>query len=112
MGTFSVAIDIGSQGGEQWETVNALVDTGSTYTWVPREILRRLDVNPQFQQEFETADGRVVERDMAETAVRWNNQIRQTLVVFAGVGDAILLGAYSLEGFALAPDPVNERLVR
>ena len=35
-----------------------------------------------------------------------------TLVVFAGNGDAVLLGAYTLEGFALAPDPVNQRLVR
>ena len=112
MGTFSVAIDIGDPSGEYWETVEALVDTGSTYTWVPNDILGRLDVHPQFRREFETADGRIVERDMAVTMVRWGGETLPTLVVFAGVGDAILLGAYTLEGFLLAPDPVNERLVR
>ena len=112
MGTFSVAIDIGDPLDDQWETVNALVDTGSTYTWVPNDVLGRLDVHPQFRREFETADGRIVERDMAETAVRWNGEIRQPIVVLAGVGDTILLGAYTLEGFLLAPDPVNERLIR
>ena len=35
-----------------------------------------------------------------------------TLVVFGGDSDAVLLGAYTLEGFALAPDQVNRRLVR
>ena len=69
-------------------------------------------MHPQFRREFETADGRVVERDMAVTMVRWSSETLPTLVVFAGVGDAILLGAYTLEGFLLAPDPVNERLVR
>ena len=75
-------------------------------------MLERLGVEPQFQREFETADGRVVERDMAVTMVRWDSTTRPTLVVFSEEGDAILLGAYTMEGFSLAPDPVNRRLVR
>lgn len=104
-------MDIGDSRGEVWETVDALVDTGSTYTWIPRQLLERLEVRPQFRREFETADGRVVERDMAITMVRWDGETMPTLVVFAGDRDAVLLGAYTLEGFALAPDPVNQRLV-
>ena len=112
MGTFSVDLDIGDPRGEVWETVQALVDTGSNYTWVPRRLLDRLDVRPQFQREFETADGRVVQRDLAVTMVRWDGETMPTLVVFGGNGDAVLLGAYTMEGFSLAPDPVNRRLVR
>ena len=112
MGTFPVAFEIGDSRGQNWETVEALVDTGSTYTWIPRQLLERLDVRPQFQREFETADGRVVERDMATTMVRWNSETMPTLVVFGGNSDAVLLGAYTLEGFALTPDPVNRSLVR
>lgn len=107
-----MAIDIGDSQGVRWETVEALVDTGSSYTWVPTQILERLDVRPHLQREFETADGRVIQRDMAVTMVRWDGETMPTLVVFAGNGDAVLLGAYTLEGFALAPDPVNQRLVR
>ncbi|MBI4311626.1 MAG: aspartyl protease family protein [Chloroflexi bacterium] len=88
-----------------------LVDTGSTYTWIPRPILERLDIQPEFRQEFQTADGRVVERDMAQTRVRLNGQERFTSVVFGGETDSALLGAYTLEGFSLAADPVNHRLV-
>ena len=112
METFQVALEIGDSRGQKWETVESLVDTGSTYTWIPRQFLERLDVRPQFQREFETADGRVLQRDMATTMVRWNGETMPTLVVFCGESDAVLLGAYTLEGFALAPDPVNRRLVR
>lgn len=112
MGTFKVSLHIGDQQGLAWETVGALVDTGSTYTWVPRRILEGLEVRPQFQREFETADGRVVQRDMAVTMVRWDGETMPTLVVFGGDGDAVLLGAYTMEGFSLAPDPVNRQMVR
>ena len=112
MGTLSVTMDIGDPLGENWEPVDALVDTGSTYTWVSRVLLARLDVHPQFRREFETADGRIIERDMAIAMVRWDGETMPTLVVFAGNGDAALPGAYTLEGFGLAPDPVNQRLIR
>lgn len=107
-----MALEIGDSRGQSWETFQALVDTGSTYTWIPRQFLERLNVYPQFQREFETADGRVIQRDMATTKVRWNGETMPTLVVFGGESVAVLLGAYTLEGFALAPDPVNRRLVR
>lgn len=112
MGTFHVTIEIGDIQGQIWEAIEALVDTGSTYTRISSEVLQRLAVRPQFRREFETADGRVIERDMAITMVRWNGEVLPTLVVFGGSRDAALLGAYTLEGFALAPDPVNQRLVR
>ena len=112
MGTFRVTIEIGDPEVETWESIDALVDTGSSHTWVPRQILERLHVNPQFVREFETADGRIIPRDMATTMARWDGEVMPTLVVFADEGDAVLLGAYTLEGFALAADPVNQRLVR
>ena len=112
MGTFHVAIEVGDALGQVWEAVDALVDTGASYTWMPRQLLDRLGVHPQLQREFETADGRIIERDMAVTMVRWNGEALPTLAVFGGDGDAVLLGAYTLEGFGLAPDPVNRRLVR
>ena len=112
MGTFSVTMEVGDPSGQDWETVDALVDTGSTYTWLPRQLLTRLDVRPQFRREFETADGHIIERDVAIAMVRWDGKTMPTLVVFAGNGDAALLGAYTLEGFGLAADPVNQRLIR
>lgn len=112
MGTFRTTIQIGDAQGQRWETLDALVDTGSTFTWVPRDILVRLGIQAEFRQEFQTADGRVIEREIAQTRARLAGEERITIVVFGGEGDTVLLGAYTLEAFSLAPDPVNQRLVR
>ncbi|MDQ7850547.1 MAG: retroviral-like aspartic protease family protein [Armatimonadota bacterium] len=111
MGTFRASFDIGDPQGQRWETVEAVVDTGASYTWVPREVLARLGIQPQFRREFLTADGRVIEREMAVAMARWNSQVLPTLVVFADAGSQPLLGAYTLEGFGLAPDPLARRLI-
>ena len=76
-----------------------------------RSVLTRLGIEPEFHQEFETADGRVISREVAETRARLDGRERNTIVVFGDQGDAVLLGAYTLEAFLLAPDPVNQRLV-
>jgi len=112
VGTFRAAIDIGDPQGQRWETIEALVDTGAGYTWIPASTLARLGVSPQSRREFVTADGRIIERDMAVTMARWDGQALPSLVVFGDDGSIPLLGAYTLEGFGLAPDPVNRMLVR
>ncbi len=111
MGTFRVALEIGDPAGSRWQKVDALVDTGASYTWVPRELLEGLGVRPQFKREFLTAGDSVIERDMGITMARWDGQVLPTLVVFGDEGSASMLGAYTLEGFSLAVDPVNKRLV-
>ena len=111
--TFRVTIEIGDPQGQRWQAVEALVDTGASYTRVPASMLANLSVRPQFRREFVTADNRVIERDMAVTMARWDGQALPTLVMFGEDGSlAPAAGAYTLEGFGLAPDPVNRRLVR
>ena len=111
MGTFRATIEIGDPQGTRYEAMEALVDTGSTYTWVPRDLLRRLGVEPMGRREFETADGRIIEREVAVTMARYDGQALPTLVVFGEGGSRPLLGAYTLEGFGLAPDPLGRRLI-
>ena len=111
MGTFRARIEIGDPQGARFEAVEAMVDTGATYTWVPRDVLARLGVHPAFRQQSVTADGRRLERELAETKVRLDGQERTTLVVFGDEGSVSLLGAYTLEGFGLAADPVGKRLI-
>ncbi len=49
----------------RFERIEALVDTGATYTVVPCNVLERLGIVPQFRRRFRVADGRVVEMDVA-----------------------------------------------
>ncbi len=78
---------------------------------LPRALLDRLGVRPRDRVTFELADGRANEYDVGETTVRIGNRVRTTLVIFADNGSQPLLGAYTLEAFLLAIDPVNRRLV-
>ena len=111
MGTFRVQIEIADASGQHYEAMSALTDTGAAYTWVPRRVLERMGHQPSFRRPFVLADGRVVQRDLTEARMRLGSQIITTIVVFGDNTGDLLLGAYSLEGFGLAVDPVNHRVV-
>jgi clan AA aspartic protease len=111
MGTFRATVQIGDPAGERYESIEAMVDTGSTHTWVPQDVLARLGVAPQFRRQLVTADGRTIERDVGRTWVSIDGRSEITLVVFGDEGSMPLLGAYTLEGFSLAVDPMSRRLV-
>lgn len=111
MSTFSAKIEIGDPTGTLWEEVEALVDTGATYTSIPASTLQRLGVTPTDRLTFIQADGSKYERDTGETKARIDGKTVTTIVIFAEEDAPALLGAYTLEGLLLAPDPVNEKLV-
>src|SRR2546430_11997114 len=58
------------------------LDTGSTYTWVPRVVLQRLGVTAEEQWPFELADGREVRYPVAWAEVRIGARVQPTIVVF------------------------------
>ncbi len=111
MGTFRVEVEVGDPEGRRYERVEAVVDTGATYTSLPRPLLEALGVTPHARASFVLADGRRVEREIARTWIRIDDRIEMTLVVLAEPGNPPLLGAYALEGLRLAADPVARRLV-
>lgn len=111
MGTFSVRLEVGDPQGLRYEAVEALVDTGASYSVIPASLLRRLGVVPYESAPFLLADGREVEREIGRTWVRLDGRTQITLVVFDEEGVEPLLGAYTLEGLRLAPDPVGRRLI-
>lgn len=111
MGTFRVEIEIGDPEGRRYERIDALVDTGATYTSVPRPLLDALGVVPFDRALFVLADGHYVEREIGRAWVRVGGRSEITLVVFADAGSSPLLGAYALEGLRLMPDPVSRRLL-
>lgn len=111
MGTFRVSIESGDPRGQRYETVEALVDTGATYTTISAPLLERLGVPPHARDTFLLADGRRVERDIGRTWVRVDGRVELTLVVFGDPDTPSLLGAYTLEGLRLAADPVGRRRI-
>ncbi len=111
MGTFRVAMEIGDPQGQRFEPVEALVDTGATYTVAPRSLLERLGVKPHTRAPFRLADERQVEYDIGRTWVRVEGQAEIVLIVFGEEGADPLVGAFTLEAFRLAVDSVSQTLV-
>lgn len=111
MGTFRAQLEIGDADGVNWEPVDALVDTGATYTTVPAALLHRLGISPHARASFVLADGREIEQDIGRAWVRVGDRAEVTIVVFAPDDAPVLLGAYALEGLRLAVDPAGRRLV-
>ena len=111
MGTFRYPIALGNPSGTEFEVLNALVDTGATYSFMPASLLERLELEPIRDMTFVIAGGGRIERTLGEARVRVAGRQATTIVVF-GEEDAIpLLGAHALEGLGLAVDPVNRRLI-
>ena len=94
-----------------FEDLEVTVDTGSTYTAVPRELLRRLGVPVERSLPSETADGRVVPVDVGRTTIRLEGLEFPTPVIFAEEGEPSLLGVVTLEEAALAVAPLAGRLI-
>lgn len=111
MGIFWVDIEIGDPAGQRFEPVKALVDTGATYSSAPSSVLERLGVERTDRLSFIQADGNQYERDIGQTWVMVDGRRVITIVIFAEEDAPPLLGAYTLEGVRLAPDPVNRKLV-
>ena len=111
MGTVQVTIGVGAPQGRQFEDVEVVVDTGSTYTAVSRELLQRLGVPVERSIPSETDDGRTVPVDVGEATIRLEGLEFHTPVIFAEPGEPSLLRVVSLEEAALAVDPLAGRLI-
>ncbi len=113
MGAFRTTILVESveRRGETRTIDDALVDTGSEYTWVPRDVLVDLGVRPEKTQRFIVADGRQLERQVGIAIVHAAGAMAPDFVVFAEPGDMILLGAHSLEGLNVRVDAQRKQLV-
>ena len=111
MGTFRWPLRISSMDGQQVQDIEATVDTGAAYTTLPGGLLRELGIQPVGKRRFLLADGRRIEMDYGEARATVDGESVTTLVVFGEDNAPALMGAYTLEGLALAVDPVEQRLV-
>ena len=93
-----------------WKVVRLLVDTGASYSMLPRRVLDQLGVRPRSRMSFRLADGRKVARDVAFVWTRYGKDVIPTRVIVGEPGDAALLGVVTLEELGLRIDPKTQRL--
>ena len=112
MGMFEVQIRIANlEKPELPAELSLVVDPGATLSWIPRQILQGLGIEPLSRLPFSPADGRDLQRDSG--GVLLNIDGRQALVPVAigESGESALLGATALETLGMIVDPVEKKLI-
>lgn len=89
-----------------------LVDSGATYTVVPKKELEKLGIRAIGEEEFSLADGRLVKRKVGNALFEYEGRERAAPVLFGQTGDSLLLGTFTLEALGLTLDPFKRRLYK
>jgi predicted aspartyl protease len=110
MGTFSVKGSLTGPTGLR-ETVEFLVDTGSTLLVVPLDLANRLGLTIRRRQTVVLAGGQREAWPVSEVRLTLDGQEEVPLLCFIGPAGPPLLGAVALESLFLAVDPVGKRLI-
>ena len=84
-----------------------LVDTGATFTAIPRPILDKLGIPAAITREFTMADGRKIQRGMGAALIEVQGLKAIAGVIFAEPSDVALLGVTGLEALGLEVDPTT-----
>ncbi len=93
------------------ETLRLLVDTGSTLTWVPAGVARRLGIAPRIVLPFDLGRRPFVRRRVGEAAVEILGRRATRQIVFARAEEEPVIGHETLQGLMLHVDEVRHLLV-
>ena len=111
MGSFNHPMTITNPQTGASVTVEALVDTGATFSMLPSSQLQGLGVQQSRRIRAEIADGSVIELPAGEAPITVLDHTATSACVFGPEDGPILLGAVTLESLLLAVDPVHQVLV-
>ncbi len=106
--TAQVVISNPSQA-ELKSAVEALVDTGATFTVVPRALAQELQLPITGKRRVRTAAGDLV-LDRARAVIQINGQSEVNPVLVSDSLDRVLIGVITLETLSLAVDPTTGEL--
>jgi len=112
MGTFSIEVTLRNlQDPARSRSLSLPVDTGATYTTLPRDVVEALGCQPIGKRRVLLANGREEEWPIGVVLLTLEGQELPTVCLIGPNGAPTLLGAVTLEEFALGVDPVAKRLV-
>ena len=110
LGTFSVQVRFVGPTGSSVD-LDALVETGATFSVLGTDVMSRLGVQPSGKRRFRLADDTVREYEVGFVDLVYQAERVPLIVVFGDAGVSPLLGATALENLGMGVDPVNRRLI-
>lgn len=111
MGETRIAFKIYGMDGQAAE-LEAVVDTGATFTKIPRALASILGLQVKYETGVELGDGRIVKRGLALAEVEIEGVRRPVLVAVGGEEEKPLIGYTTLEVLGFKVNPVTGRLER
>ena len=102
MGLFKQTVTVPDGRGDDVDEVDAWVDTGSTYSWLPREVFDRAGVEPSEERSFLLANGTRELRRVAQLRILIQGRTFYTYCAVTEQGEEPLLGSVALEEAGLA----------
>jgi len=91
-------------------TAKFLVDSGATYTLLPRKVWRAIGLKPLDSVKCILADGTEIVRKVSECRIALPQGERHTPVMLGEKGDEALLGVVTLEILGLILNPYTRQL--
>ena len=92
------------------ENVRFLVDSGATYSLLPKAVWETIGLKPKRKLSFTLADGTTVERSVSEAFIIFPQGEAHTPVILGEEGDEALLGVVTLEILGLVFNPFDRTL--
>ena len=111
VGTFFVDFVLWNLQMDRSQSLNGLVDTGSTFPQAPASLLEELGIERTEAMRFRLADGSRTELSLGNVMLELEGRFAPIRIVFGPEGSGVLLGALALESFGLAADVSNQQLV-
>ena len=96
---------------ERSADVDVLIDTGATYVVLPPDVVHELRLAIRMQRRMMLANGELGVWGLGDVRLRLNGEEHTTTFLAGPPGCRALFGAYGLELFWLAVDPVHQRLI-
>ena len=110
MGLTTVTLTITNPENKKALTEEFLVDSGAFYTVLPKRMVNKLGLKPNFKQAFSLADGTKITRPVGSAYITFQGKKTASPVVLGKNGDAALLGVLTLEALGLILDPFERKL--
>mgnify|MGYP000150215628 CR=1 FL=1 len=108
MGVFKVKVKI--KGIDREIERELIVDNGSTFTWINKDILLDLGIRPKRRKKFVLITGEKIEREVGEATIEIDGEEATVPVVFAWEHDKEVLGSTALEILGFKVDPIKKKL--
>ena len=111
MGTFTHEITLLDSSGDGQEMVEALVDTGASFSIFPAPVLERLGVVPHRTVSLRLANGQRQQWSIGHVGAELDGVEETIICAFGEPESPAVIGDHTLQAFLLAVDTVEERLV-